>query len=40
MASSVPATGIAISAPSTPASWAPIRTASKTVRGESCTVLP
>ena len=33
IASSVPATGIAINAPSTPASWAPISMAIKTVRG-------
>src|SRR5882724_7475969 len=37
---SEPATGIAASAPSTPASWAPISTAMSTTRGESCTVFP
>jgi hypothetical protein len=37
---SVPAIGIAASAPSTPAIWAPIRTETSTASGESCTVRP
>jgi len=36
----LPATGIAASAPSTPAIWAPISTDTRTASGESCTVRP